>query len=143
MTIRMDHVVVVVDDLDAATAFFEVLGLEVEGRGHIEGDWVDRVNDLDGVDIDIVMLRTPDGHKVELTKFHNPALIGVEPQPQPPNALGLRSIMFEVDDLDDTVARLEGAGGELVGTIEQFEPYRLCYLRGPGGSIVALAEQVG
>ena len=138
---RLDHVVVVVDDLAAATAFFLELGLEVEGQAPIEGDWVDRVNGIDDVKVDVVLLRTPDGHgKLELTAFRSPALIPATPQPAPPNVLGLRSVMFEVDDVDDVVARLGAHGGELMGEIVDYEDqYRLCYLRGPAGIIVALA----
>jgi len=138
----MDHVSVVVDDLEAATAFFAGLGMEVEGQAPVEGPWVDRVNGIDGVRVDIVMLRTPDGHgRLELTRFRTPAAVTTEPASAPPNALGLRSIMFAVDDLDDAVARLRPHGGELVGDVAQYEnSYRLCYLRGPAGIIVALAE---
>lgn len=140
---RLDHISIVVVDLDSAVAFFGELGMEVEGRAPIEGGWVDRINAIDGLRIEIVMMRTQDGHgRLELTKFLEPPAIGEEPAP--PNALGLRSIMFAVDDLDDAVARLRGHGAELVGGIEQYEDvYRLCYLRGPDGIIVALAEELG
>jgi catechol 2,3-dioxygenase-like lactoylglutathione lyase family enzyme len=143
--LRMDHVVVVVDDLEAAQAFFIELGMEVEGSSPIEGRWVDRVNAIDGVRVDIVMLRTPDGHgKLELTKFHHPPLVDAQPKVAPPNTLGLRSVMFAVDDVDDTVARLRTRGGELIGEIVQYEAlYRLCYLRGPGDIIVSLAQPLG
>ena len=139
---RMDHVSVVVDDLETATAFFAELGMEVEGQAPVEGPWVDRINGIDGVRVDIVMLRTPDGHgRLELTSFRTPAAIATEPAVVPPNALGLRSVMFAVDDLEDAVARLRAHGGELVGDVAQYEnSYRLCYLRGPAGIIVALAE---
>jgi catechol 2,3-dioxygenase-like lactoylglutathione lyase family enzyme len=143
MTIqRMDHVSVVVDDLEAATAFFAELGLELEGEAAIEGPWVDGVNGMDDVKVDIAMMRTPDGHsKLELTKFRTPKAIGAEPDP--PNTLGLRSIMFAVDDIEDVIARLRPHGAELVGQLEQYEDsYRLCYVRGPAGIIVALAEQL-
>jgi catechol 2,3-dioxygenase-like lactoylglutathione lyase family enzyme len=141
---RMDHVSVVVDDLDAAVAFFVELGLELEGKAPIEGRWVDRVNALDDVRVDIVMVRTPDGHsRLELTKFHAPAAIGTG-QAAPPNTLGLRSIMFAVDDIEDVLARLRAHGADLVGELVQYEDsYRLCYVRGPEGIIVALAEQLG
>jgi catechol 2,3-dioxygenase-like lactoylglutathione lyase family enzyme len=145
MTIqRLDHVSVVVDDLDAAKAFFTELGLELEGAMPIEGSWVDRINGIDGLRIEIAMMRTPDGHgKLELTKFHAPAVITPEPAVAPPNTLGIRSVMFAVDDLDEVVARLLPRGGELVGEVAQYENmYRLCYLRGPAGIIVALAEQL-
>lgn len=145
-TLRMDHVSVVVDDLAAATAFFVELGLEVEGDGEqrVEGEWVDRINRLDGVRVDIAMLRTPDGHnRLELTKFHHPDVIRTEPAVMPPNAPGLRSVMFEVDDIDDTITRLQRHGGALIGTVEDYERfYRLCYLRGPAGVIVALAQRI-
>ena len=145
MTIqRMDHVSVVVDDLEAASAFFVDLGLEMEGEAPVEGPWVDQVNGLDGVRVDIVMLRTPDGHgRLELTKFRNPKLVEIEPAIAPPNTLGLRSIMFAVDDIDATVAGLRAHGADLVGEVAQYEDsYRLCYVRGPAGIIVALAEQL-
>ena len=145
MTIkRLDHVVVVVDDLDAGVAFFEALGMKVEAKMPIEGKWVDRVNGIDDVRIDVVMMVTPDGHgKLELTRFRNPPLVDITPAVQPPNTLGLRSVMFTVDSVDDTVARLRPLGGELVGQVEQYQDlYRLCYLRGPSGIIVALAEEL-
>lgn len=145
MTIqRMDHVGVVVGDLEAAIAFFVELGMELENRMPVEGRWVDRVVGLDDVRVEIAMVRTPDGHgKLELTKFHSPAVINAEPENAPPNTLGLRRIMFAVDDIEDTVARLRAHGGELVGELADFEDiYRLCYVRGPGGIIVALAEQL-
>jgi catechol 2,3-dioxygenase-like lactoylglutathione lyase family enzyme len=145
MTIqRMDHVSVVVDDLEAAKAFFVELGMELEGEAPIEGPWVDRINALDGVRVNIAMMRTPDGHgRLELTKFHNPTAISAEPKNALGNTLGLRSIMFTVDDIDATVAGLRARGAELVGEVEQFQDiYRLCYVRGPEGIIVALAEQL-
>ena len=145
MTItKMDHVSVVVDDLPAAIAFFTTLGMAVEGRAPIEGPWVDRINGLEGIRVDIVMMRTPDGQgRLELTKFHSPALVAIEPAIAPPNALGLRSVMFEVDSVDDTVARLKAQGAELVGEVARSENiYRLCYMRGPAGIIVALAEKL-
>jgi catechol 2,3-dioxygenase-like lactoylglutathione lyase family enzyme len=150
MTIkRLDHISVVVEDLAAAVAFFTALGMTREGEMPIEGAWVDRVNGLEGVQVDIVMMRTPDGHgKLELTKFRNPPLVGIEPAVAAhyfaaPNALGLRSVMFTVDSVDETIARLRGHGGELVGEVAQYENlYRLCYMRGPAGIIVALAEEL-
>jgi catechol 2,3-dioxygenase-like lactoylglutathione lyase family enzyme len=145
MTIqRMDHVSVVVDDLEAAIAFFVELGMELEGQAPIEGRSVDRVNALDGVRVDIAMMRTPDGHgRLELTKFHTPTAVSAEPENAPPNTLGLRSVMFAVDDVDATVARLRAHGAELVGEVAQYEAsYRLCYVRGPAGIIVALAQQL-
>jgi len=145
MTIkRMDHVSVVVDDLPAAIAFFTTLGMELEGQMPVEGPSVDRLCGLEGVQADIAMMRTPDGHgRVELTKFRSPELVETEPAIAPPNTRGLRQIMFAVEDLDDTAARLNAHGAELVGEVVQYEDkYRLCYLRGPAGIIVALAEQL-
>ncbi len=140
---RMDHVGVVVEDLDAAIAFFTELGLRLQGgRMQVDGRWVDRVVGLDGVNVEIAMMGTPDGHsRLELTKFLAPAATSGDPHPAPANVLGLRRIMFEVDDIRDTVRRLGTHGGELVGEIAQYEDvYLLCYLRGPSGIIVALAE---
>ena len=145
MTIkRLDHVSVVVDDLPAAIAFFTTLGMALEGEATVEGDWVDRVNALESVQVNIVMMRSPDGHgQLELTKFHNPKLIEIDPAIAPPNTLGLRSVMFTIEDIDDTVARLRANGAELVGEVVQYEDmYRLCYVRGPAGIIVALAEEL-
>jgi catechol 2,3-dioxygenase-like lactoylglutathione lyase family enzyme len=145
MTIqRMDHVSVVVDDLEAASAFFVALGLEMEGEAAVAGDWVDRVNGLACVQVDIVMLRTPDGHgRLELTKFRNPHLVEIAPAIAPPNTLGLRGVMFAVDDIDATVASLRAHGADLLGEVVQYQDsYRLCYVRGPAGMIVALAEQL-
>jgi catechol 2,3-dioxygenase-like lactoylglutathione lyase family enzyme len=144
-TLRMDHVSVVVEDLEAAKEFFAELGLKLEGEALVQGRWVDRVNGLDGVRADIAMMVTPDGPgRLELTRFRAPAAIEAEAGGAPPNTLGLRSVMFAVDDNEDVVARLRAHGGELVGELAQFEnSYRLCYLRGPAGIIVALAQQVG
>jgi catechol 2,3-dioxygenase-like lactoylglutathione lyase family enzyme len=145
MTIkRLDHVSVVVDDLEAAKAFFTALGMTVEGKASVEGPWVDRVNALENVQIDIAMMRTPDGHgRLELTKFRNPKLVDIQPAIAPSNALGLRSVMFAVESLDDTIARLRAVGAELVGEVVQYEEmYRLCYMRGPAGIIVSLAEEL-
>jgi catechol 2,3-dioxygenase-like lactoylglutathione lyase family enzyme len=145
MTIqRMDNVAIVVDDLDAAVAFFAELGMELEGKGQIEGLWADHTVGLDGVRSEIAMMRTPDGHsKLELTKYHTPAAAGAEPENPPPNTLGLHRVMFAVDNIDDTVARLRAHGAELLGEVAQYESiFRLCYLRGPAGIIVALAEQI-
>jgi catechol 2,3-dioxygenase-like lactoylglutathione lyase family enzyme len=140
----MDHVSVVVDDLKAAIAFFVELGMELEGEAPIEGPWVDRVNALDGVRVDIAMMRTPDGHgRLELTKFHTPTAVRAEPENALGNTLGLRSVMFAVDDLDAAIARLRALGAQLIGEVVQYQDsYRLCYVRGPGGIIVALAEQL-
>ena len=145
MTIkRLDHISVVVDDLRAAIDFFTILGMTREGEARIEGPWVDLVNGLDNVQVDIVMMRTPDGHgRLELTKFHNPKLCDIEQAVAPPNTRGLRSVMFTVESVDDTVARLGEHGAELVGDVAQYEDkYRLCYMRGPAGIIVALAEEL-
>jgi catechol 2,3-dioxygenase-like lactoylglutathione lyase family enzyme len=145
MTIqRMDHIGVVVDDLDAAKAFFLELGLELQGEAQIEGDWVDRVVGLEGIRSEIAMMATPDGHgRLELTRFHAPPG-GDGDRDAPPNALGLRHVSFAVDDLDDILARLRARGTELVGEVERYRDiYRLCYVRGPEGIIVELAERIG
>lgn len=145
MTIkRLDHVSVVVDNLAGAIAFFTALGMTREGEMPVEGPEVDRVNGLERVQVDIVMMRTPDGHgRLELTKFRHPPLVESAPALAPPNTLGLRSVMFAVDSVDDMVARLRANGAELVGEVVQYENlYRLCYLRGPAGIIVALAEEL-
>ena len=141
---RMDNVLIVVDDLEAAKAFFTELGMELEGETQVEGPWADRTVGLDGVRADISMMRTPDGHgRVELSKFHTPPAVRAEPERAPSNALGLRRIMFTVDDLDDVVARLRRHGAELVGEIAQYEDiYRLCFMRGPEGIVIGLAEHL-
>jgi catechol 2,3-dioxygenase-like lactoylglutathione lyase family enzyme len=143
--LRMDNVGIVVEDLDAAIAFFSEIGMELEGRARTEGLWADHTVGLDGVRCDIAMMRTPDGHgRLELAKYHTPAAIGANPHSPPPNTLGLHRVMFAVDDIDDTVARLRRHGAGLLGEVAQYEDsYRLCYLRGPAGIIVALAEQIG
>jgi catechol 2,3-dioxygenase-like lactoylglutathione lyase family enzyme len=142
--LRMDNVLIVVEDLEAAKAFFVELGMELEGETQVEGPWADSVVGLKGVRADITMLRTPDGHgRVELTKFHTPSAVKSQPENAPANTLGLRRIMFAVRDLDDVVARLRRHGAELVGEIAQYEDfYRLCFLRGPEGIIIGLAEQL-
>jgi len=139
---RMHNVLIVVEDIEAAKAFFVELGLELEGETTVEGPWVDSVVGLEGTRSDIVMLRTPDGHgRVELSRFHSPPAVRLEPEDAPSNALGLRRIMFNVDDVDDTVARLRAHGAELVGEIAQYEDvYRLCFVRGPEGIVLGLAE---
>jgi catechol 2,3-dioxygenase-like lactoylglutathione lyase family enzyme len=145
MTIRrMNHVSVVVDDLEAAKAFFLELGMELEAEAPIEGPWVDRVNALDHVRVEIAMMRTPDGHgRLELTKFLTPTAVSAEPANALGNTLGLRSIMFAVDDIDAAVAGLRAHGGELIGEVAQYQDsHRLCYVRGPAGIIVALAEEL-
>ena len=141
---RLDNVGVVVDDLDAAIAFFQELGLDLEGRTTVEGDWVDRVVGLHGTRSDIAMMHTPDGHgRLELTRYQHPVAVGPDPRSEPANTRGMGRIMFNVDDIDDVVERLQAFGGELVGEIGQYEDaYRLCYLRGPEGIIVALAQDV-
>ena len=141
---RIDNVGVVVEDLDATIAFFEELGLEVEGRTTVEGDGVDRVVGLQGTRSDIAMMRTPDGHgRLELSRFRHPPAVGPDPRSEPVNTRGMGRIMFNVDDIDDVVERLQALGGELVGEIVQYEDaYRLCYLRGPEGIIVALAQEL-
>jgi len=145
MTIqRMDNVLIVVDDLDAVISFFVELGMELEGKGPIEGRWVERVIGIDDVRQDVAMLRTPDGHgRIELAMFHTPKVISAEPKDAPANTLGIRRIMFAVDDIEDVVARLRTHRAELVGELAQYEDsYRLCYVRGPEGIIVGLAEQL-
>ena len=142
---RMDNVLIVVEDLEAAKAFFAELGMELEGETTVEGPWADQTVGLDGVRADIAMMRTPDGHgRVELSKFHTPPAVKAEPENAPANTLGIRRIMFAVDDIDDVVARLRNHGGELVREIAQYEDqYRLCFLRGPEGIIIGLAERLG
>jgi catechol 2,3-dioxygenase-like lactoylglutathione lyase family enzyme len=145
MTIqRMDHVGIVVDDLAAATAFFLELGLKLQGEGPVEGDWVDRVVGLEGVRVDTAMLETPDGHgRLELAKFHAPASPSGE-RDAPANAPGIRHLTFAVDDVDALLANLRAHGAELVGEVERDKDiYRLCYVRGPEGIIVELAERIG
>jgi catechol 2,3-dioxygenase-like lactoylglutathione lyase family enzyme len=141
---RMDNVAIVVDDLEAAIAFYEELGMELEGKALTEGLVADRTVGLDGVSTDIAMMRMPDGHgRLELTKYRAPAAVSPEPAKLPPNTLSLHRVMFAVDDIDDTVARLRAHGAELLGEVAQYEDsYRLCYLRGPSGIILALAEKL-
>ena len=141
---RMDNVLIVVDDLEAAKAFFAELGMELEGEMQVEGPSVDSTVGLSGVRADIAMMRTPDGHgRIELTKFHSPPAVRAEPRDAPANALGMRRVMFLVDDVDETVERLRGHGAELVGEIVQYrDSYRVCFLRGPDGVIIGLAEEL-
>jgi catechol 2,3-dioxygenase-like lactoylglutathione lyase family enzyme len=141
---RMDNVLLVVDDLEAAIAFFAELGLELEGETTVEGEWVDRTVGLDGVRSDIAMMRTPDGHgRLELDRFHTPPAVRAEPVNAPVNTLGIRRIMFAVDDIEDVLARLQTLGAELIGEVVRYEDsYRLCYVRGPEGIMVALAEEL-
>ncbi|RAY15203.1 VOC family protein [Actinomadura craniellae] len=146
MTIqRMDNIGITVDDLEAVIAFFIELGLELEGRALVEGPWAARLVGLDDQRVDIAMMRTPDGHgRIELAKYHTPKPISGVPRDAPANTLGIRRIMFAVDDIDDAIARLLAHGAELVGDVTQYEDsYRLCYLRGPEGIVVALAEELG
>jgi len=146
MTIqRMDNVLIVVEDIDVVIAFFVELGMELEGKAPVEGRWVERVIGIDDVRQDVAMLRTPDGHgRIELAMFHAPKAIRPEPTDAPTNTLGIRRVMFAVDDIDTVVARLLARGAELVGEIVRYEDvYRLCYVRGPEGIIVGLAEELG
>jgi catechol 2,3-dioxygenase-like lactoylglutathione lyase family enzyme len=140
----MDHVGIVVDDLAAASAFFVELGLKLEGDGAVEGDWVDCVVGLEGVRAEIAMLQTPDGHgRLELAKFHAPSGPGGDRHAQA-NTPGIRHVAFVVDDIDSVVAGLRARGAEIVGEVERYkDSYRLCYVRGPEGIIVELAEQIG
>jgi catechol 2,3-dioxygenase-like lactoylglutathione lyase family enzyme len=142
---RMDNVLIVVDDLEAAKAFFTELGMELEAETTVEGPWVGSVIGLDDVRSDIAMMRMPDGHgRVELSKFHKPQAVRAEPESAPANALGIRRIMFAVEDIDDVVERLRRHGAELVGEIAQYEDmYRLCFVRGPEGILIGLAEELG
>ena len=142
--LRMDNVLIVVEDLQAAKAFFAELGMELEGETTVEGPFVDKTIGLKNVRADITMMRTPDGHgKVELTKFHRPSAVKAGPENAPANTLGLRRIMFAVKDIDDVVARLRKHGAELLDEIAQYENiYRLCFVRGPEGIIIGLAERI-
>jgi catechol 2,3-dioxygenase-like lactoylglutathione lyase family enzyme len=142
--LRMDNVLLVVDDLEAVKAFFAELGLELEGETIVEGESVDRLIGLDGVRATIASMRTPDGHgRIELDKYHSPAAIRAEPEDAPVNALGIRRIMFAVDDIEDVLGRLRSHGAEVIGEVVQYEDQvRLCYVRGPEGIIIALAEQL-
>jgi catechol 2,3-dioxygenase-like lactoylglutathione lyase family enzyme len=145
MTIqRMDHVGVVVNDLAAAMEFFAELGLRLHGEGQVEGAWVDRVVGLEGIRAQIAMLETSDGHaRLELTKFHAPSSPGGD-RHAPPNTPGIRHLAFEVDDIDAVIVGLRARGTELVGEVERYgDSYRLCYVRGPEGIIVELAEKLG
>ncbi len=142
--LRMDNVLIVLDDLEAAKAFFLALGLEFQGETVVEGPEVGRLIGLRGVRATLALLRTPDGHcGIELDKFHTPKAVGAESVGAPVNTPGIRRLMFAVSDIDGVVARLQQHGAELIGEITQYEDmYRLCYLRGPEGIIVALAEQL-
>jgi catechol 2,3-dioxygenase-like lactoylglutathione lyase family enzyme len=145
MTIqRLDNVLIVVDDLDAAKAFFLALGLELVGEAVVEGPSVDRLIGLQNVRATIALMRTPDGHgQIELDKFHTPPAIRTGPENAPVNELGIRRLMFAVDDVDDVVARLLAHGAELVGEVVQYEDTnRLAYVRGPEGIIVGLSQDL-
>jgi catechol 2,3-dioxygenase-like lactoylglutathione lyase family enzyme len=145
MTIqRMDHVGIVVDDLAAATEFFVELGLDLRGEGIVDGGWVDRVVGLEGVRVAYAMMQTPDGNGgLELIKFHSPSYQGHN-RHAPANTPGIRHLAFAVEDIDGVVARLRARGAELVGELERYEDiYRLCYIRGPEGIIIELAERIG
>jgi catechol 2,3-dioxygenase-like lactoylglutathione lyase family enzyme len=141
---RMDNVGIVVESLDAAVSFFAELGLELEGRATVEGEWAGRVTGLGDQRVEIAMMRTPDGHsRLELSRFLTPSPVA-DHRNAPVNSLGYLRVMFAVDDIDDTLARLRSHGAELVGELVQYEDaYRLCYVRGPEGILIGLAEQIG
>lgn len=141
---RMDNILIVVDDLEAVKAFFIELGMELEGQTPLEGRHVDQLIGLENVRCEIATLRTPDGHgRIELDKYYSPAAVRSEPANAPVNALGMRRIMFAVEEIEEVISRLRPHGAELIGEITQYEDaYRLCYLRGPEGLIIALAEQL-
>jgi len=141
---RMDNVGIVVEDLDAAVEFFTELGLKLEGRAPIAGDWADDVTGLQNMRVEIAMMRTPDGHsRLELSRFHAPA-VAADHCRAPVNSLGYLRVMFAVDDIDDTLTRLSKHGAELVGKVAQYEnAYRLCYIRGPEGILIGLAQELG
>jgi catechol 2,3-dioxygenase-like lactoylglutathione lyase family enzyme len=140
--LRMDNVGIVVDDLDTAIAFFTELGLEVDGRAEIEGAFADECVGLDGIRCEIAMLRTPDGHgALELARYLHPEASSFSPPNPPHNIVGMHRVMYNVDDLDDTIARLDRRGGELIGEVAQYgDSVRLCYYRGPAGIIIGLSE---
>jgi catechol 2,3-dioxygenase-like lactoylglutathione lyase family enzyme len=140
---RMDNVLIVVDDLEATKAFFIELGLTLEGESTVEGPLVGKLIGLENVRATLAMMRTPDGQGIELDKFHTPEAIRFGPVNTPVNTLGFRRVMFTVDDIDSVVARMRGYGAEVIGEMEYGKTYRLAYVRGPEGIIVALAEQLG
>ena len=146
MTIkRMDNVGIVVDDLPATITFFRELGLELEGQAEVEGEWAGRVTGLADQHVEIAMMRTPDGHsRLELSRFLTPPAVA-DHRNAPVNALGYLRVMFTVDDIDDTLARLRKHGAQLVGSevVRYEDMYRLCYIRGPGGLLIGLAEELG
>ena len=139
----MDNVGIVVEDLDAAIEFFIELGLELEGRANVEGEWAGRVTGLGDQNVEIAMMRTPDGHsRLELSRFLAPPVVA-DHRRAPVNALGYLRVMFAIDDIDDTLARLVNLGAEIVGEVVQYKDiYRLCYIRGPEGILIGLAEQL-
>lgn len=142
---RMDNMGIVVEDLETMIAFFRVLGLELEGKGIIEGEWAGRVTGLGSQRVEVAMMRTPDGHsRLELSRFLDPPVVA-DHRTAPVNSLGYLRVMFAVDDLDDTLERLRGHGAELVSSeiVQYQETYRLCYIRGPEGLLIGLAEQIG
>jgi catechol 2,3-dioxygenase-like lactoylglutathione lyase family enzyme len=142
---RMDNVGIVVDDLPAAIAFFRELGLELEGQATVDGDWAERVTGLHPMRVEIAMMRTPDGHsRLELSRFLSPPVVA-DHRNAPVNALGYLRVMFAVDDVDETLARLRKHGAELHSrdVVQYEETYRLCYVRGPGGLLIGLAEELG
>src|SRR3954453_11912564 len=141
---RMDNVGIVVDDLAATIEFFRELGLELEGQATIEGEWAGRVTGLGDQRVEMAMMRTPDGHsRLEISRFLTPPTVA-DHRDAPVNALGYLRVMFAVEDIDDTLARLRSHGAELVGELAQYEDaYRLCYVRGPEGILIGLAEQIG
>ena len=140
---RMDNVGIVFNDLKAAVAFFLELGLELEGQMTVDGDWAARICGFDEVKVDVAMMRTPDGHsKLEMMQYHTPTAVGGE-QNTPVNTLGIRRLLFAVDDIEDVLARLRTHGAELIGELTRIEDsWLMCYLRGPEGIIIALAEQL-
>jgi catechol 2,3-dioxygenase-like lactoylglutathione lyase family enzyme len=141
---RMDNVGIVVDDLAATIAFFRELGLELEGQGTVEGEWAGRVTGLPNQRVEIAMMRTPDGHsRLELSRFLAPPVVD-DHRNAPVNSLGYLRVMFAVEDIDGTVTRLRNRGAELVGEVVRYQDvYRLCYIRGPGGLLIGLAEELG
>src|ERR1051325_1945207 len=141
---RMDNVGIVVDDLRATIAFFRELGMTLEGQATIEGEWAGRVTGLRDQRVEIAMMVTPDGHsRLEISRFLTPPIVA-DHRNAPVNALGYLRVMFTVEDIDDTLARLRKHGAELVGEVVQYEDaYRLCYIRGPEGILIGLAEEIG
>ena len=139
---QMHNTGIVVDDLEAAVAFFSELGMELEGQADIDGDWAARAVGLEGLHCEIAMMRTPDGHgRLELSQYHSPTVLDFTPKNPPHNIVGMHRVMYAVDDLDDTIARLDARGGGLIGEVSQYgDSIRLCYYRGPAGIIIGLSE---